>query len=181
MSTVAFGGHGRRVTVHPSARIEQAESIWLGDWVVIDDFVFILGGRETRIGSHVRIALGSSLAGGGELEIGDFCLVSAGVRIWSGNHDYGGATLLGPGVPEPFQVIERSRVEIGRHCMIGTNSVVLPGVTIGEGVTVGALSLVNEDLPAWTVCCGIPARPVRERPKAAILELERRVREQARV
>lgn len=53
-------------------------------------------------------------------------------------------------------------VIIGNNVFIGVNSVVLSGVTIGDNVVVGALSLVNKDLPADTVWAGVPVRYISE-------------------
>ena len=63
-------------------------------------------------------------------------------------------------------------VEIGAHCIIGTGSTLLPGVTLGEGCSVGAMSLINKSLPAWGIYAGIPARLLRPRSRK-LLELSR--------
>lgn len=52
-------------------------------------------------------------------------------------------------------------VVLKKNCRIGSHSVVLPGVTVGENAVVGAMSLVNRDLPANCVAYGIPAKVVR--------------------
>jgi acetyltransferase-like isoleucine patch superfamily enzyme len=54
---------------------------------------------------------------------------------------------------------------IKRGCSIGTDSIIMPGVTIGEGAIVGAGSLVTKDIPAWTVAVGRPAKVVRYIPQ----------------
>jgi maltose O-acetyltransferase len=53
-------------------------------------------------------------------------------------------------------------VHIMNGVWLGARVIVLPGVTIGAGVVVGAGSLVNRDLPADTLCAGVPARVIRE-------------------
>lgn len=53
-------------------------------------------------------------------------------------------------------------VVIGDDCWIGGHSVILPGVTIGEGCTVAASSVVTKDVPAWSVVMGSPARVVKK-------------------
>jgi len=52
------------------------------------------------------------------------------------------------------------RVHIGRRAMIGANTTVLPGVTIGDGAVVSSCSLVNRDVPAGAFVGGIPAKPL---------------------
>ena len=55
-------------------------------------------------------------------------------------------------------------IVLKKGCLIGMESFVLPGVTVGEGAIVGAGSLVVKDIPAWTVATGRPAKVVREIP-----------------
>lgn len=55
-------------------------------------------------------------------------------------------------------------IVLKKGCLIGMESFVFPGVTVGEGAIVGAFSLVTKDIPAWTVAMGRPARVVREIP-----------------
>lgn len=52
-------------------------------------------------------------------------------------------------------------VVLKKNCKIGSHSVIMPGVTIGENAIVGAMSFVNQDIPANSVAFGVPARVVR--------------------
>jgi galactoside O-acetyltransferase len=167
---------GQDVTIWPLAKIVNPERIGIGDSVVIDDFVFLMGGARSRIGSFVHIASFTSVTGGGEFVMEDFSGLSGGIRVYTGNEDYSGGCLTNPAVPPPYRVPIRSFVRIQKHAIIGANSVILPGVTIGEGAVIGANSLVTKDCDPWTVCFGTPARPRKSRPKETILELEARMR-----
>lgn len=163
---------GKDVRIWPLARITSPEKISIGDSVIIDDFVFLMGGKRTRIGSFVHIASFTSITGGGEFVMEDFSGLSGGVRVYTGNEDYSGKCLTNPAVPHPYRVPIRSFVHIGPHAIIGANAVILPGVTLGEGAVVGANSLVTKDCPPWTVNVGTPARSIRTRPKERMLEIE---------
>ena len=55
-----------------------------------------------------------------------------------------------------------------KGCLIGMESLVLPGVTVGEGAIVGAGSLVTKDIPAWTIATGRPAKVVKQIPQRTI-------------
>jgi len=55
----------------------------------------------------------------------------------------------------------RGPVTLKRNCRIGAHSVILPGVTVGENSTVGAMSLVTRDIPANVIAVGIPARVLK--------------------
>ncbi len=171
-TTLGLRQLGRNVRIYAGAKIIGAEFITLGDNVIIDDFVMIYALAPTIIGSHVHIASFCSLVGGGELRIGDFCALSSGVRVLTGSDDFLGGGLTNSTIPAEFRHVTRSHVHIGRHAMIGVNTVLLPGTSIGEGTVVGAGGLVNRDLAPWGVYVGSPARRIRERPSAQILAQE---------
>ena len=58
-----------------------------------------------------------------------------------------------------------NKVHLKKGCLVGMNSMVMPGVTIGEGAIVGAFSLVTKDVPAWTIATGRPAKVIKQIPK----------------
>lgn len=171
-----FASRGEDVQIYPRAHIVSPETVSIGDSVIIDDFVFLVGGVETRIGSFVHLASFSSYLGGGRLEVGDFAGVSSGTRVYTGTDDFHGGSLTGPTIPAELRKPVRSFVRIGKFAVVGANSVVLPGVTIGEGCTIGALSLVNRDCEPWTIYAGSPARPVKARRRDEIARLEKELR-----
>ena len=84
--------------------------------------------------------------------------------------------MTNPLVPAQYTNIRREPVTLGKHVIIGSGSVVLPGVTLEEGVAVGALSLINRDCTAFGIYAGNPARRIKERSRQ-LLEMERRWRE----
>lgn len=171
-----FARIGKDVKIWPEAKIVGAETMLIGDSVIIDDFVFLAAGRRTEIGSFVHIASFTSITGGGEFIMEDFTGLSGGVRIYTGNEDYSGACLTNPAVPAPYRKPIRSMVQLKKHAIVGANSVLLPGVTIGEGAVVGANSLITKDCEPWTVYFGSPAKPLKRRRSSEILELERKLR-----
>jgi galactoside O-acetyltransferase len=158
------------------AKIIKPEVISIGDCVMIDDFVFLMGGAKTSIGSFIHISSFTSIAGGGEFVMEDFSGLSGGVRIYTGNEDYTGGCMTNPTVPFPYRKPIRSYVRIGKHAIVGANSVVLPGVTIGEGAVVGANSLVTKNCKPWTVYFGSPAKGIKGRRSDIILSLEEQLR-----
>jgi len=167
---------GQDVHIWPLAKVVSPEVISVGDSVIVDDYAFLMGGQKTTIGSFVHIASFVSVLGGGELVLDDFAGLSSGVRVYTGNDDYLGGSLTGPTVPPPYRIPIRSFVRIGRHAVLGANAVVLPGVVIGEGVAVGANSLVTRDCEPWMIYVGSPARALRPRPRERMLELEAQLR-----
>ena len=170
-----FASRGENVTIYPLAKIISPETIRLGSNIIIDDFVFIGRHPSMSIGSYVHLGGHTLIAGGGDFKMGDFSSTSGGVLIYTGTEDGSGACLTNPTVPEPFRKPLRSFVHVGRHVLLGAGVVVLPGVTIGDGAIIGACTLVTKDLDPWTVYVGQPARPIKTRPKDAILAQEREV------
>lgn len=61
-------------------------------------------------------------------------------------------------------------IVLKKGCLVGMESFVMPGVTIGEGAIVGAGSLVTKDIPAWTIAAGRPAKVLKQIPKREIGE-----------
>ena len=57
---------------------------------------------------------------------------------------------------------KEGRVILKRNCRIGSHSVIMPGVTVGENSTVGAFSLVNEDVPANVVAVSVPVKVIKQ-------------------
>src|SRR5690349_14425166 len=94
---------GQDVLIYSLAKIVAPEVISIGDSVKIDDFCFIVGGVKTVIGSFVHIASFASITGGGEFIMEDFSAISSGVRVFTGNEDYSGATMTNPSVPPPYR------------------------------------------------------------------------------
>ena len=56
-------------------------------------------------------------------------------------------------------------IVLKKGCLIGMESFVMPGVTVGEGAIVGAGSLVTKDIPAWTIAAGRPAKVLKQIPE----------------
>lgn len=155
------------LTIHPTARIVGDGPISYGDPVLIDDFVLIVARAPISIGHHVHIACFASITGGERVEIGDFASVSQGARLLTATDDFQGSGFGNSTVPAEYRNVRRAPVTIGRFCVVGANSVVLPGVTLGEGATVGACSVVTRDLKPWGVYIG--NHRVAERNREGVL------------
>ncbi len=168
---------GADVRISRRASLHGASRISIGDHVRIDDFAVITGGADAdvRVGSHVHIAAHAAVFGGGGVTIEDFVGVSGRVSIYSVTDDYGGEWLTNPTVPSRFTCVIRQPVVLRRHVLVGAGSVVLPGVTLGEGCATGAMTLVNRDLDPWGIYVGVPARLLKPRSRA-LLEHEATLR-----
>jgi acetyltransferase-like isoleucine patch superfamily enzyme len=130
-----------------------------------------------------------TFAHGGQIEIGEWCYVGEGTRIWSAlrviigdrvliahnvnifdnlTHPVAAAArhkqfhmIVTSGHPKQIDLGEQA-VSIGSDAWIGANAIILRGVMIGRGGIVGAGAVVTRNVPAYTVVAGNPARPIRE-------------------
>jgi galactoside O-acetyltransferase len=181
LEAMGFLSVGDNVQVSALASLHGVERMALGSHVRIDDFcVMSAGAGGIILGSHVHIAPFCALVGAGRIRLDDFSGLAARVSVYASNDDYSGAHMTNPTVPPPFSSVTHADVSLGRHVIVGTGSVILPGVTLGEGVAIGALSLVNRDCEAFGIYAGTPARRVGDRSRQ-LLEAEQRFLASARV
>ena len=135
----------------------------------IDDFCILSAGEgEIEIGKHVHIACYVSLIGKNKIKLDDFSGISSRVSIYSSSDDFSGMHLTGPTVDEQYTNVIHGDVHIKKHVVIGAGSVILPGVIVEEGSAVGALSLVNKNIPAFCIAGGVPAIFLKERSRKLI-------------
>lgn len=168
---------GRDVAIHETALFFGAPHVTIGSHVRIDSYAIVTAGPgAVTIGDHVHVSAGAQVFGTAGVTISDLCSISARVSIFSVNDDYVEGYLTNPTVPIDLRNVTEGPVAVGRHVVIGAGSVVLPGVEIGEGGAVGALSLVARDVAPGSVVAGTPARHVRQRDTARLRELEAELR-----
>jgi acetyltransferase-like isoleucine patch superfamily enzyme len=172
LAQAGFKSVGKNVRISDKASFYNAANISIGDNSRIDDFCVLsagVGGIE--IGRNVHLAVYSSVIGAGAITLSDFCNISSRVSIYSSSDDYSGMTMTNPTVPPEFTGVSHADVSIGRHVIIGSGSVVLPGVRCGEGAAIGALSLVRDICQPFGIYAGVPAKLIRER-RQDLLKLE---------
>ena len=169
-----FGGLGDNVQIATNSTLIGLDNIFLGDNVRIDGFTSIITSSDgqCRIGRNVHVGSNCFISCAKNVTISDFAGLSHGVKLYTKSDDYSGNFLTNPTVPERFTSPKVGSVTLGRHVIIGSNTVILPGVNIGEGSAVGALSLVSRNLGNWGIFFGIPAKHLRRRSKD-LLVLER--------
>ena len=149
-------------------KIIGLENIEFGRDVIIDDFVLIYAKKKIRIGNNVHIACFTSITGGEEFEMDDFSGISQGCRLLTGTEDFKDWGFGNPTIAEKYRNVRRAPIRIGRFSIVGANSIVLPGVSIGEGAMVGACSVVSKDLEPWGIYVG--NKKVSERNRTAVLK-----------
>ncbi len=150
----------KRWAIYQPLVVLKPENVMIEEDVRIDSFTKIEGGLGTIISRYVHVASHCHLGiGGGLLILEDGSSCGSGVKIITGSN------IPGPGrgcsAIDPQAVIQRSFVHIKRNATLFVNSVVLPGVTIGEGAVVAAGAVVRCDIPDGELWAGVPARKIR--------------------
>lgn len=105
--------------------------------------------------------------GSGSLYIGNYCAFGNNIKIILSNHNYNYASIQYTFYYKRFGKLpyrnKRGKTIIGSDVWIGDNVIILPNVKIGNGVCIGAGSIVTKDIPSYTVCAGVPAKILKYR------------------
>lgn len=167
---MGFAALGRNVKISDKAAIYGADQMRIGDNSRIDDFCVVSGKLE--IGRNVYIGPFGLIAGGiPGIVLSDFTTLAYRVQIFSQSDDYSGATMTNSTVPKAYKAEIFAAVHLGRHSIVGAGAIIMPGVNLAEGTSVGAASLVLKSTEAWSIYVGNPARKLRAR-KRDLLQLE---------
>ncbi len=171
LSQLGLKAYGKDVLLSRKTSIYGAENISLGNHVRIDDFCILSGNITLHDYVHIA-AYVSMFAGETGIEVEDFGGISSRTAVYAESDDYSGEAMINPTVPDKCRKLHKGKVSLGKHVTVGTGCTLLPGVTIAEGATVGAMSLITKDLEPWTINVGIPCKKVKERSKK-LLEYEK--------
>ena len=113
------------------------------------------GGKHIHFGKNIYANFNLTMVDDGHIYVGDYTMFAPGVIVATAGH---------PILPELRETVYQYNmpVHIGKNCWIGAGAIILPGVTIGDQVVVGAGSVVTKDLPSNVVAVGNPCRVIRE-------------------
>lgn len=162
LNAMGFKHVGENVLLSKKASFYGAQHMSFGDNVRIDDFCLFVG--NITLGSHIHIGGFSGLhASAGSITIDDLTTFSSNVTVYAASDDYSGDSMTSAVVPDGFKHTQVSHIKVGKHCIIGTGSVLLPGSHLPEGVSVGAVSLVKTELHPWSIYAGAPVQKIRPR------------------
>jgi acetyltransferase-like isoleucine patch superfamily enzyme len=154
---------GRDVFISRFVNFYNAEEIEIGNNVRIDDFCILSG--KIKLGSHIHVSAFSALYGRFGIELEDYTGLSPRCTLFSAVDDFSGKFMIGPMIKTKYTNVTTGKILIKKYSQIGCNTVILPGVEVGEGSAVGALSLVTKDLQPWKLYAGIPAKEIKDRSK----------------
>ncbi len=113
------------------------------------------GGKHVHFGKNIYANFNLTMVDDGHIYVGDYTMFAPGVIVATAGH---------PILPELRETVYQYNmpVHIGKNCWIGAGAIILPGVTIGDQVVVGAGSVVTKDLPSNVVAVGNPCQVIRE-------------------
>lgn len=175
VESMGFKSVGENVLLSDKSSYYNCKNITIGNNTRIDDFCVLSAGEGgIEIGQYVHIAIGVSIIGAGKVLVEDFAGLSSRVSVYSSNDDYSGEFMTNPMVPSEYTSVNHAPVTIGRHVIVGSGSVILPNITLEDGVAIGALSLVTKNCEEFGIYMGTPAKKIKER-KRDLLELEKKL------
>ena len=163
LHSLGLKSFGENVFISRKASFYGIENMILGSNVRIDDFCILSG--NIKLGSFVHISAYCALYGVNGIELEDYTGLSPRCTVYSASDDFSGDFLISPMVEKKFTNVTGGKVTIKSFSQIGASCVVMPSVTIEEGVAVGAMSLVLKDLSGWAIYVGIPAKKIKDRTK----------------
>ena len=161
-----FGHYGRNVYIHPGAQIIRPQFISVGDNVRIgkNTDIYIHPERRNskeiilRIENNVHIGNYNIIGARSSVVLEENALLGPGVIIADHSHHYENVDMDVKSQP----LTEGGPVRIERDCWIGANVFVFPNVTIGRHAVIGANSIVNRNIPPYSVAVGAPAKVVKQ-------------------
>lgn len=170
LGKIGFKSIGSNTLISRFARFYGVENMEIGSNTRIDDFCILSG--QIKLGNYIHISAYCALYGKFGVELEDYSGLSPRCTVFSATDDFSGDYLIGPLVDPKYIRLIGGKVLIEKYSQLGSNCVVLPSVTIHEGVAVGAMSLINKDLMPWGIYTGIPAKILKERSKKLLIYVE---------
>jgi galactoside O-acetyltransferase len=161
LNEIGLKSLGQNVLISRLAHFYSPESIEIGNNVRIDDFCILSG--NIKLGSFIHISAYCALYGKFGIEIEDYSGLSPRSTLFSASDDFSGDYLVGPMVPYELTNVTGGKVILKRFVQIGAGSVILPNLTINQGVAIGALSLVRKSLDEWNIYAGNPLKLIKPR------------------
>ena len=160
---IGLRSYGECVKISRFAHIYSPQNISIGNNVRIDDFCVLSG--NIIIGSNIHISAYVALYGAMGIELCDYSGISPKSVIYSAMDDFSGEYLIGPIHSEGTTNVIGGYVKVEKYVQIGSNTIVFPNLTIGEGSVIGACSLVRKSVGSWGVYCGIPVKKIKDRSR----------------
>lgn len=125
------------------------------DCYIESPFYANFGGKHVHLGKNVYFNFGVTMVDDTHIYVGDYTMFGPHVTVATAGH---------PILPELREKAYQynAPVHIGKNCWLGAGVIILPGVTVGDNVVIGAGSVVTKDLPSNVIAVGNPCKVLRE-------------------
>jgi len=159
-SLIRIGKVGKWVDIRRGLKVKSPKNITLGNNVRIDRMSRLSSyeGGKITIEDGCYIGQFFSVMAGGDIVIRKNTLIASYVAVISENHSMNPEA----GVKYGNQPLIKDNIEIGENCWIGEKVTILPGVIIGDWSIIGAGSVVNKSIPAYSIAVGNPAKVIKK-------------------
>lgn len=158
---------GKNVLIDVGVMLHGSSNISIDDYTWIDSYCIIqamLG--EVTIGKRVHIGPFVIIGSREPVIIEDYVGIGASSKIYSNSEKAkDGKRMSGPMIPDEDKAYYSAPVFLRKDSFVGANSVILPGVELGEGSVVGANSLVTKSVEPWDIVVGVPVKKLMKRQK----------------
>lgn len=172
---IGFKNVGKDVRIDAHARFINPALIEIGSHSRVDaNAILVTADGQLKLGRHVHVAAGALVSAGGGVTLEDFSGIGPGAILISQSDDFVLGFMSNPTISVEYRRVKKGHITIGRHGMVGAGSTVLPGVSIGWGAAVGALSLVKSDVREGQVVAGNPAIEIGQRRLTHLAQLEQK-------
>lgn len=157
-----LGHMGKGVVIGPSVNLIEPRNIYLDDFVYLDRGTNLESPEGyIKIGKRCHL-LTTWVLGHGGVEIGNYVGSGGSILSVTDTHQ-GGYRMAGPMIPPEQRRLRYGKVVIEDNAFIGHYSIVMPGVTVGEGAVIAPHSFVITSVKPWTIVMGSPARMIAKR------------------
>jgi acetyltransferase-like isoleucine patch superfamily enzyme len=144
-----------QIVVRKGARLHLGRFVWIGH-----NNALRCHEGELYVGAKTVFGTDNTVNCYVGIHIGDECLFADSVYIVDFDHNY-----WDPVIPVRSQGIAKAPVRLEGNTWVGTKVTIIRGVTVGYGSVIGAMSLVNRDVPPYAVVGGVPAKVLHYRPR----------------
>jgi dTDP-4-amino-4,6-dideoxy-D-glucose acyltransferase len=161
---------GENVSVHRTVEFFGGNFVF-GSHIRIDCHCVLTSKEPVVLGNNVHLGVGVQIFGSAGFIMEDFSGIAPRCSIFTTSDDYSHGYLTNPTVPDEFKKTLNAPVKLEAHVIIGCGSIIMPGVIIRRGASVGALSYVTRSIPEFVVVSGRPLRRIGVRDKTKLEEL----------
>ena len=167
LKKLGFKFIGNNVKVSNKASLYDFGKISIDDNSRIDDFCVVSG--KVKIGKNVHITPTCLVAGGEKgIIFEDYTTIAYGVQIFTQSDDYTGKTMTNSTIPLKYKNEYKRKVILKKYSIVGAGSIIMPGVILSKGTSVGAMSLILKDTLSWSIYVGNPAKKIKNRSKKLV-------------